>query len=402
MGILKLNEKLVKTLIFFWSLIGFLITVKLTVIYFEANFNPYSLPSFCSINNFIDCDGVAKTTHSQFFGIPLSLWGMFLYLFMIFLLFVDKLKQIKFLGFLEVFKNPLEYIAALGYISFGISMILAGISIFEIKKICVLCIATYIINLVIAIIANRNGFINCFKASVQDFIAALKIKEYLFSFLWVVFLAVVFLSYTSVSYTLAPQSKKIREFKKFVELQEDNPFGASGNILGDKNAKLIVYIYTDYKCPVCRTYNVMISRAGLELGGLKIVHKNLPLDSECNRLVSGNFHSGSCTLSKYAIASERQGHFWDLNTELFEKLPQTDVEALALAKSIGLDEKRLKQDAESAEIQKILDDDITSAINLKIDGTPTMVIKGKIYEGAKPYYELKDILIKAGAFEKEK
>ena len=43
----------------------------------------------------INGDGVAKTTHSQFLGIPLAYWGMFMYLLLAFLLVVDKLKKIK-------------------------------------------------------------------------------------------------------------------------------------------------------------------------------------------------------------------------------------------------------------------------------------------------------------------
>ena len=82
------------------ALIGFVTTIKLAIIYYDSNFNPYALASFCSINEFIDCDSVAKTTESQFLGVPLAYWGMFLYLFIIMLLFVDKLKNIKFLTFL--------------------------------------------------------------------------------------------------------------------------------------------------------------------------------------------------------------------------------------------------------------------------------------------------------------
>ena len=105
------------------AIIGFLTTIKLAMIYYNANFNPYALSSFCSVNDFIDCDGIAKTTESQFFGVPLAYWGMFLYLFMLFMLCVEKLKNIRFLKFLEVFKNPLDYIASLGLISFIISIL---------------------------------------------------------------------------------------------------------------------------------------------------------------------------------------------------------------------------------------------------------------------------------------
>lgn len=160
------------------SVIGLLTTIKLAVIYYNANFNPYALASFCSVNDFIDCDGIAKTTESQFFGIPLAYWGMFLYAFMIFMLFVNKLKNVKFLKFLEVFKNPLDYIASLGLISFIISMILLCLSLFEIKKLCVLCAFTYILNLLIGCIATdfkNGGFIKSVKQSFSDFLDAVKI-----------------------------------------------------------------------------------------------------------------------------------------------------------------------------------------------------------------------------------
>ena len=127
-------DSLIKTIfISILVFLGLLATIALAHIYYEANFDMYALSSFCSINDFIDCDGVARTTESQFFGVPLAYWGMFLYLFIAMLLGVDKLKKIPFLKFLEVFKNKFHYIASLGLISFVISMILLCISLFSIQ-----------------------------------------------------------------------------------------------------------------------------------------------------------------------------------------------------------------------------------------------------------------------------
>ena len=78
-----------KIFILIIAFVGFLTTIKLAMIYYDANFNLYALPSFCSVNDFIDCDGIAKTTESQFLGVPLAYWGMFFYLFVI------KSKQLK-------------------------------------------------------------------------------------------------------------------------------------------------------------------------------------------------------------------------------------------------------------------------------------------------------------------
>lgn len=396
------KELLKKIFLVFFILIGFLLTIKLAVIYYDSNFNPYALPSFCSVNEFVDCDGVAQTIHSQFFGIPLAYWGMFLYLFMFFMIFVDKLKQIKFLGFLEVFKHPISYISTLGFISFFISMILAAVSIWEIKKVCILCFCTYFINLIIAIIATdfSVGITESFKASIKDFIEAIKIKKYLITFIILAVLASGFLVFTTTSYIFTPQVKRYEALVKYSKMKE-NPFKVNGNILGDKNAKLVVYIYTDYRCPICKTYNVITHRAAQEIGGFKMVHKNLPLDMECNKYLTKPFHEGSCMLAKYAIAAENQDRFWDINSEFFDKEPKTEEDVLKLAKAMGFDTIKLRQDANSEETKQKLLKDIDDSMALKIDGTPTIVINGKVYTGIKPYYELKDILINAGAFERK-
>ena len=145
------------------ALIGLGLAIKLAFIYYSANFDKYSLPSFCSINSFVDCDGTAKSNLAQFLGIPLAYWGIFFYLTVLFLTFSEKLKQIKFLKFLEVFKNPEAYISTLGSIAFCVSMLLAIISLFIIKKLCILCFITYIIDLIIATIAADGMFKNIIK-----------------------------------------------------------------------------------------------------------------------------------------------------------------------------------------------------------------------------------------------
>ena len=313
-------------------LIGIVTTIKLAIIYYEANFNPYALPSFCSINEFIDCDGIAKTTESQFLGIPLAYWGLFLYSFILLLLFVDKLKNIKFLKFLEVFKNPLDYIASLGVISFTISMMLLCISLFDIQKLCILCAATYTLNLIIGIVATdfkNGGFVKSFKQSFIDFFDAVKQKKYLISFIVVMLLASAGLAYTRITYKFAPQVKRAAEFSEFVKAKH-NKYKVSGNILGDEDAKVTMYVYSDYQCPMCRAHNIMIHKLVKDLKGVKIVHKNLPLDMECNVYLTQPFHEGSCMEARYALAAEKQGKLWDMNNELFDKNQKQKLKLLQL------------------------------------------------------------------------
>lgn len=378
-----------KIIIAILTLIGFITTIKLALIYYDANFNPYALSSFCSVNEFIDCDGIAKTTESQFFGVPLAYWGMFLYLFMGLMLIADKLKNFKLLKFMEVFKNPLAYIAALGLISFCISMILLALSLFEIKKLCVLCAFTYIINFLIACFAvdfKPKGFVDAVKQSVFDFVDALKIKKYLIAFIVVALAGTGFLTYTTTTMKFAPQVKRQHEFGEFINAK-NNKYAITGNVLGNENSKAIVYVYSDYQCPICYAHNIMMHKLAKEVKDVLIVHKNLPLDTECNKNLKSPMHDGACTDARYSLAAEKQGKFWEMNDLLFQHKPTTEIEILDLAKENGFDVDKLKADANAPETLKEIKAQIDEATHYGIQGTPSVVISEKVHVGIKPYSE---------------
>ena len=77
------------------SLIGLALSIELCIVFYNANFAQNAAPSICAINEMFDCDSVAKTSYSQFLGIPLALWGVCLYLFFLFMTYVDKIQNIK-------------------------------------------------------------------------------------------------------------------------------------------------------------------------------------------------------------------------------------------------------------------------------------------------------------------
>lgn len=391
-----------KIAILILTLIGLITSVKLTTIYINANFNPYSLPSFCSINSVIDCDSVAKTTFSQFLGIPLAVWGLCLYLFILFLCIVDYLKKIKFLRFLEVFKNPYSYIFCLTALSFLISMILAGISLFEIKKICILCFLTYFLDLSIALLSrswDKELFYD-FKISIQDFMDALKVKKYAISFAIIVLFGAIFLTFTSVTYIFTPQVKQLKSMEVFKK-SKPNKYITDGNTLGDENAPIVIDEYIDYNCPSCYMSNLMLHRAVVELSGIKVVQHNLPLDTACNPYVPVQVHKNSCMLARYALAAKEQDRFWDMNELLFDNTPKTEAEILKLAKKMKMDVPKLYEDANSEAINKELKKEVEKTSKENIIGTPTIIINMTKYTGVVPYYDMKEKLIKMGATERK-
>ncbi|MCR5262202.1 MAG: thioredoxin domain-containing protein [Candidatus Gastranaerophilales bacterium] len=399
-------------LIFIFAITGLALSLWLCKIYYDANFNPYAFSSFCSVNDLIDCDGVAKTSFSQFAGLPLSVWGVLLYCFILYLLFAPKLAQFRIskinlshddslyfypFKFSEVFKNPHSYIFCLSTLAFVLSMCLACISIFEIEKICVLCFTTYLVDFALAIVSKDYSKPALFelKQSFTDFIDAVKIKKYLITLIAVCSVFAGILVYLSQSKILTPQLKNIISEK----ISIDNVY-SSGNTLGDKNAKLIVHEYMDYNCASCYLTNLSLKRLATELDGFLIVQHNMPLDPECNNLVTSG-HEGSCRMARYALAAKKQGKYWEANEILFDKTPSSEKEIIKLLSHIkGIDKNKLISDANSQEIKDELKKDIDEALEKQIEGTPTIIINLKKTTGNIPYLDLKERLLNSGATEK--
>lgn len=392
---MKIDKK--KLAIQILTFVGLLLSVKLACIYYVANYEKYALSSFCSINDFVDCDGAARSTVSQFWGIPLAYWGIFFYLTVLFLTVVDYLKKFRIFKFLEVFKNSMSYIGMLGTVAFICSMVLAGLSIFKIHKLCILCFITYFIDLFIAVVACSGNFkqlVEDFKTTFVDFIAGA--KQYTKTFIVLVILAASFLTYSGVTYSFVPHIKKQKAILKYRDMKF-NPYRVKGNTLGAENADVVIELYSDYVCPICYMENIMLHEAVKDFSNIKIVHHNLPFDKECNPYITVNMHPNACFMAKGALAAGKQGNYWEMGSLLYENQPTRMEDMLKLADQLGFNKDKFVQDMESETTAKEIENELVNANNLGIDSTPTIYINGDQVVGIKPYYELKDLLIEHGA-----
>ena len=376
---------------------GLLLSIKLACIYYVANYEKYALSSFCSINEFVDCDGAARSTVSQFWGIPLAYWGIFFYITVLFLTVVDRFKKFSFLKFLEVFKNSMSYISMLGTLAFTCSMVLAGLSIFKIHKLCILCFITYFIDLFIAIVASSGSLkdlVSSFKTTVIDFIAGA--KQYTKTFIVLLILATSFLVYSGTTYNFVPHIKQQKAIMKYRNMKF-NPYRVKGNILGAEDGDVVIELYSDYVCPICYIENIMLHEAVKDFSNIKIIHHNLPFDKECNPYISINMHPNACFMAKGAIAAGKQGNYWEMSSLLYENQPTNINAMLKLAEQLGFNKDKFVKDLEADTTSKEIEKELIQANKLEIDSTPTIYINGDKIVGVKPYYELKDLLIEHGA-----
>ena len=197
-----------------------------------------------------------------------------------------------------------------------------------------------------------------------------------------------FLAYATIEMPFASRKQSIKHYM----LMKHNPYKVSGNILGNPEGKIKVDLYSDFRCPVCYSYNIMLHKLAKRNKDVLIVHHNFPLDTECNPYLENQMHKGACRMARYSIGAENQGKYWDMANFLYENPPKTDDDAIEFAKKSGLDIDKFKHDIISKETNLRLQKEIDEAIALGLDGTPNIIVNGNRYFGAKAYYELEQAI----------
>jgi uncharacterized membrane protein len=116
------------------SILGIILSLYL------LNVRQSKTDSYCDINNYISCSAVARSTYSKLFGIENAKIGIIFYL-AIFILAATGLSAL------------LQIISSIAVM---VSLYLLYIMLFEVRKICIICLITDAINIAIVIIAFKS------------------------------------------------------------------------------------------------------------------------------------------------------------------------------------------------------------------------------------------------------
>jgi hypothetical protein len=97
-----------------------------------------------------------------------------------------------------------------------------------------------------------------------------------------------------------------------------------------------ILVFSDYACPFCAKAHEDTEAALARNPGVRVVHRQFPLDPACNPLVKRAIHPGACALARAAICAEAQGKEREMSTALFRNQEaRRPVESLAA--ELGLD-----------------------------------------------------------------
>jgi Na+/H+ antiporter NhaA len=147
------------------------------------------------------------------------------------------------------------------------------------------------------------------------------------------------------------------------------------HIRGPREAIVTVVEYGDFECPYCgqaeKTIRELLASFGADL---RYVWRHLPLN---------DVHIHAQLASEASEAAAAQGRFWDYYDLLFEdQSALTPRDLTARAEQLGLDTQRLAAELRRHQYAGRIAEDVASADESGVSGTPTFFINGRRYQGA--------------------
>ncbi|MFO1169799.1 MAG: DsbA family protein [Hyphomicrobiaceae bacterium] len=172
---------------------------------------------------------------------------------------------------------------------------------------------------------------------------------------------------------LKMEAKRTAQMAGALKEQGANLYKAPGSpSVGAADANVTVVEFFDYNCGFCRRAMPDVAKLTTEDPKVKIVFKEFPI-----------FGADSEAAAKVAIASAKQGKYWEVHKGLFAHEGKLNEEtALGVAQGLGLDMTKLKADMAAPEVSKELDDTKKLAESLGIQGTPHFFVGEQVIPGA--------------------
>jgi protein-disulfide isomerase len=144
------------------------------------------------------------------------------------------------------------------------------------------------------------------------------------------------------------------------------------DLAGNANGDITVVEFFDYNCGYCKRGLHDVIKLVESDPKVRVVFKELPILSK-----------GSEEASRVAIASGKQGKYWDVHKAMLEaKGVMNEANALAIATKLGLDIDKLKKDMASPEVEAEIKKSEALAKKMGVNGTPHFLVGDRAIPGA--------------------
>lgn len=390
------------------AIVGSVFSGQMTLEYYYPDMTIAMSACADSITN--PCTSIHHSAYASFLGIPVAVYGLLFYLFILFTILVADYASENYYLHSAVILFPL--------IIMGLLVdILLAIALINLRLFCTLCIATYAINILLLVVlilwlrAIKRDHRISLGSLIKTTLAFGKESPDKRAVLSLYILFVFFLSFAlfTISYTLKlkthtpqPPRERIEAFvnKFFASPPDEIELPASSMTLGNPKAPVTIVVFTDFLCSACYKFFLIEKHLFARFHDrIRIIYYNFPLDSACNRYIINTRYPNSCIASRALIASALVNNFEKYLLRHFNEFKNgvpnyNQGTSIAIAAPL-MDTDQFIQKLESPEITDILRRDTELAKAFRINATPTMFIQGRKLIGVLPRQVLEAIIERA-------
>jgi Na+/H+ antiporter NhaA len=185
---------------------------------------------------------------------------------------------------------------------------------------------------------------------------------------WIVLRVVRMLPTTVRARQIARTAEDILDLSEEVDPDRDH-------IRGPGDAVVTLVEYGDFECPYCGQAEGVIRELLASFGDeVRYVWRNLPLN---------DVHPNAQAAAEASEAAAAQGSFWEMHDMLLSHQGQLRPSDLkGYAQQLGLDADRMMEGLRRREYAPRVSDDVASADESGVSGTPTFFVNGRRHYGA--------------------
>ena len=349
--------------------------------------------SFCDVSTTVSCTQVYASRFGTFNGISVSVFGGIWFAF-------AALLSVAGMSAREPVRESVPgYLFAASTLALAVILYLGYASFVILKLVCVLCLTTYaaVIGLfLISGAATSFPMLSLPRRAAHDLkVLVTSPLAIALTALWLGGAATTLAffpreaatSVTAENGTVAsaeqapPVTQDQRsELERFMASAPRVPL-----VVPNEGAKVLIVKFADYQCPACGqaylAYKPILAKfAASNPGQVKVVHKDFPLNPNCNSAVRQMLHPWACDAAVAVRLAKANNKAEALEDYLYTN--QKDITADTIRK-VARDVGGVTDfDAKLAPTLELVKGDIAMGNNLKVNQTPTFFINGIKIDGA--------------------
>ncbi len=195
------------------------------------------------------------------------------------------------------------------------------------------------------------------------------------------------------------QAEKNKQIRKFVRSEGDKMM-RDAPILGNRDAKKTIYVWTDFSCPYCRRVHGEIERVLADRDDARVVIKNFSIhgplsDGPARAVIAANMQDPAKAAELTNMLMTREFYTQDDLKDQDKIAEKVEANVMKMAAEAGLDTEQLKKDMDSDVVARELRNVRDLAQRFEISGTPFLIIGEQAFPGAIPAAQIESALDEA-------